>query len=236
MKNEFSRQVMLIGEVNQQKLKNSSVLVAGAGGVGGYVCEALARCGIGSLTVVDNDFVDITNINRQIIATHDTLGMSKAELVCQRLKTINPSLTVTPLQMFISRESKDKLPLDTDYIADAVDTVSAKLLLAEYAYKNSIPIISSMGTGNKLDPSQLEITDIFNTSVCPLARIMRKGLKELNVPSLTVVYSKEKPLKPESFDGSLDCSSKTVPGSVSFVPPVAGFLMASKIVRDLIGF
>lgn len=235
MKNEFSRQIMLIGKANQEKLRNSSVLIAGAGGVGGYVCEALARCGVGKIIIVDNDSVDITNINRQIIATQDTLGLPKAELICRRVNTINPSAEVSPMNLFISEENADKLPLNIDYIADAVDTVSAKILLAQLAFKNGIPIISSMGTGNKLDPSRLKIADIFETDVCPLARVMRKKLRELNIHRLAVVYSDEKPLKPDYCDSS-DCVSKaSPPGSVSFVPPVAGFLIASKIVRELTG-
>ena len=224
--NWLDRTEKLIGKSNIEKLKNSTVVVFGLGGVGSYVVEALARSGIQNLVIVDKDIVDITNINRQLIATHSTIGKSKVDVAKKRILDINPNCNIMAIKEFVSKENIAQL-LDVkniNYIIDAIDTVSSKLSIIEYAYNNSIKIISCMGTGNKLDASNFEITDINKTSVCPLAKVIRKELRKLNIPKLKVLYSKEEPLKLNS----------STPASISFVPSVAGLLIAGEVIRDLI--
>ncbi len=230
MSNSFSRTEMLLGKENMNKLKTAHVAVFGLGGVGGHVCEALARCGIGKFTLFDNDTIAESNLNRQIIATTETIGMSKCDAMKRRILSINPNAKVFANQVFYLPENADDFPLDSfDYIVDAIDTVSAKIELTVRAEKDRIPIISSMGTGNKLDPTQFKVSDIYKTSVCPLARVMRRELKLRGVKSLKVVYSEEMPLKPKASE-----DGKRTPGSTSFVPSVAGLITASEVVKDLI--
>lgn len=232
MSDKFSRTEMLLGKKNINKLKTAHVAVFGLGGVGGHVCEALARCGVGEFTLFDNDTVAESNLNRQIIATIDTIGMAKCEAMKNRILLINPDAKVTVNQVFYLPENADDFPLDQfDYVVDAIDTVSAKIELAVRAEKCEIPIISSMGTGNKLDPTQFKVTDIYKTSVCPLARVMRRELKLRNVKSLKVVYSEEMPIKPEGSE-----EGKRTPGSTSFVPSVAGLIIASEVIKDLLNY
>lgn len=233
METSFIRSEMLLGENSLNKLKNSKVIVFGAGGVGSYVIEALARGGIGQITVVDNDVVARSNINRQLIATESTIGEEKVEAARKRILDINPNCIVTALQEFVTKDNTANFHLNEyDYIVDAIDTVSAKIALAEEAYNKGIPMISSMGTGNKLDPTKFEVSDIYKTSVCPLARVMRYELRKRGVKKLKVVYSKEEPLKPNSTDASP--SIKPTPGSLSFVPGTAGLIIAGEVIKDLI--
>jgi len=230
MSEKFSRTEMLLGKSNMDKLKTAHVAVFGLGGVGGHTVEALARCGIGSFTLFDNDTVAESNLNRQIIATVDTIGKTKTDAMKERILSINPEANITLHQTFYLPENADKYPLgEFDYVVDAIDTISAKIELAVRAEKLGIPIISSMGTGNKLDPTQFKISDIYKTSVCPLARVMRRELKLRNVKSLKVVYSEEMPIKTET-----DNEFKRIPGSTSFVPSVAGLIIAGEVIKDLI--
>lgn len=225
MDNRFSRTIGVIGEENFNKLKESSVIVFGLGGVGGSACEALARSGVGKLSVVDKDVVDITNINRQVIATDETVGMSKTDAMEKRLLSINPELNIVKYNLFYLPETADAIDLSVyDFVVDCIDNVTAKLELAVRCSQAGIPLISSMGTGNKLHPEMLEIADINKTSVCPLARVMRRELKKRGVNKLAVVYSKEEPVK----------TALSVPGSMSFTPPVAGYLICSYVVRKLL--
>lgn len=234
MLNQFSRTEMLIGEEGIEKLNNSKIAIFGIGGVGSYVAEALARTGVGNFILVDNDKVTITNINRQIIATTKTIGQYKVDLMKQRILDINPEAKVETYKTFYMPDCKENI-LDNsiDYIVDAIDTVTAKIYLIEEAQRLNIPIISSMGTGNKLDPSKFEITDIYKTSVCPLAKVMRKELKQRNIKKLNVLYSKEEPVKIKR-DSEEETTKKQVPGSIAFSPSVAGLIIASKVVKDLI--
>lgn len=234
-KEEFSRTAMVLGVTAVERLKNARVAVFGVGGVGGALCEALARAGIGSIDLFDNDSVSLSNINRQIIALHSTVGRSKVEVMRERILDINPDCAVKIHQVFYLPENADDFPLsDYDYIADAVDTVSAKLELAVRAKNAAVPLISSMGTGNKLDPSRFEITDISKTFGCPLARVMRRELKARGILHLKVVFSSEEAVSPpEDAPSILPAQGKRPPGSLSFVPPVAGYLMAGEIIRDL---
>lgn len=228
----FSRTEMLFGEAKMQKLKNANIAIFGLGGVGGHVAEALARCGIGHFSLVDNDTVSLTNINRQTIALTSTVGRLKTEVMRERILDINPDADVKIFNMFYLPENADEFPLSGyDFIVDAIDTVSAKIELAVRAESMGINIISSMGTGNKTDPLQLTVTDIYKTEMCPLARVMRRELKARNVKSLKVVYSTEKAIKPLS---SAEKSKKPVPGSTSFVPSVAGLIIASQVVNSII--
>lgn len=225
MSERFSRQARIIGEEKMNILKNSSVIVFGLGGVGGAAAEALVRGGIGKIAIVDKDVVDITNINRQLIATEETVGMKKTDAAEKRFLSINPALKIEKLDIFYLPETADEINLsDYDFIIDAIDNVTAKIELIVRAEKEGVPIISSMGTGNKLLPEMLEIADIYKTSVCPLARVMRRELKNRGVKKLKVVYSKEEPIKTDS----------SVPGSISFTPPVAGYLAASYVINNLI--
>lgn len=229
----FSRFELLVGQEHIEKLNQSKVLVFGVGGVGGFVVEALVRSGIGSITIVDNDTVSLTNLNRQIIATQDTIGKEKVEVMKERILSINPNCHVETLKMFYLPETADSINLkDYDYVVDAIDTITAKIELAVRCEKEKVPLISSMGTGNKLNPSMLEVSDIYKTSVCPLAKVMRRELKQRRVKHLKVVYSKELPIKPKP---SKEITNKrTVPGSTAFVPSSAGLLIASEVVKDLL--
>lgn len=231
MKEMYSRTQMLIGDMALEKLKNSHVIVFGAGGVGGYVTEALARSFIGAITVVDNDTVSRSNINRQILATQDSVGKSKVDVARERILSINPLCKVETRNTFFLPENAAEFDFTQyDYIVDAVDTVSAKLTLAKIAQDKKIPIISSMGTGNKLHPEMLEISDIYKTSVCPLARAMRNLCKKNHIKKLKVVYSKEEP----KYAQKVVENSKAVPASSAFVPAAAGIIIASAVVNDLI--
>ncbi len=234
MNPRFIRSQMLLGEAAINRLLKANVLIFGIGGVGGSLAEALARSGVGAITLVDNDTVNESNINRQIIATGETVGQLKTEAMKQRILSINPNCRVTIHNLFYLPESENIITADYDYIADAIDTVTAKIDIIMKAQALGIPVISCMGTGNKLHPELLEIEDIYKTSVCPLCRVMRTELKKRGVPKLDVVYSKEIPRKPET----LSCEESTkrqTPGSVAFVPPAAGLLMASRIVQNLTG-
>lgn len=231
MKDIFSRTELLIGSSALQKLKNSSVAVFGIGGVGSFTAEALARGGIGSLTLVDNDTVSETNINRQMFALHSTIGKMKTTAAKERLCDINPQLKLTECNIFYLPENADSIDISGfDYVVDAIDTVSGKIALAEACSRLGVPVISSMGTGNKLDPTLFEVTDIYKTSVCPLARVMRTELKKRGVKKLKVVYSKEIPQNKvaDTFCG------RHAPGSISFVPSVAGLIIAGEVIKDLI--
>ncbi|MBO6232450.1 MAG: tRNA threonylcarbamoyladenosine dehydratase [Clostridia bacterium] len=234
MDNQFSRTELLIGEEGIKKLNNAKVAIFGLGGVGSYVVEGLARAGIGNFILVDNDKVDITNLNRQIIATHKTLGMPKVEVEKQRILDINPNANVEIYQEFFMPESKDFFDKSISYVVDAIDTVTAKIELIVRANKLNVPIISSMGTGNKLDPTRFEVTDIYKTSICPLAKVMRKELKSRGIQKLKVVYSKEEPLKPVKMEENDKISKKQTPGSVSFCPSVAGLIVAGEVIKDIL--
>lgn len=229
MSNPFQRTEMILGEDALIKLKNSSVIVFGLGGVGSYTVEALARAGIGNIAIVDNDTVNLTNINRQLIATHSTIGRLKTDVVEERIKDINKDCIVTKFTEFYNEESNIDLT-KFDYVVDAIDTVSAKIHLAKVCEEKKVPIISSMGTGNKIDPTKFAVDDIYKTSVCPLARVMRKELKVRGVKSLKVVYSTEQPLSVEK----LSEAKKQICGSVSFVPPVAGMIMAGEVIKNIV--
>lgn len=231
MLNEFSRTELLLGQDGMEKLKNVSVAVFGVGGVGSYIAEALARCGVGNLTLIDNDEVAVTNLNRQLIALHSTIGRKKVDVAKDRLLDINPQATVEALDCFYTGNEVDLSKFD--YIADAIDTVSSKLTLIENANKQNVPVISSMGTGNKLDPTKLIVTDIYKTEMCPLAKVMRYELKKRNVKKLKVVYSTEKPCEHKTESKEVTPKRKTI-GSVSFVPSVAGLIIAGEIVKDIV--
>ncbi len=250
MLNQFSRTQLLLGAEAIEKLHGSRVAVFGIGGVGGFVCEGLVRSGIGAFDLIDDDKVCLTNLNRQIIATRSTVGRQKTEVMRDRILDINPGAEVRIHNTFVLPENIDELPFaEFDYIVDAIDTVSAKIALVMKANELHIPIISSMGTGNKLDGSLLRVADIFDTKVCPLARVMRYELRKRGIPKLKVVYSEEKPTRPIE-DGSISCRThcicppgaahkcterRDIPGSTSFVPPVAGLLIAGEVVKDLTG-
>lgn len=230
---QFQRQELLIGRDNVNKLKDSHVIVFGLGGVGGFTVEALVRAGVGELTVVDFDTVDITNLNRQIIATHESVGRDKAELIRERALAINPKIKVNAFKEKFNKENEGIFFGDKsyDYAVDAIDLVTCKLDLIVICKERSIPIISSMGTGNKLNPTMLEVADINKTSVCPLARVMRKELKNRRIKKLKVIFSKEEPKKPFNDSGSREKMRNV--GSVSFVPSVAGLIIASEVVKDI---
>lgn len=230
MQNQFSRTELLIGKEGIEKLKNSRVAIFGLGGVGSYVLEACVRAGIGNFILVDKDEVDITNLNRQIIATRKTIGKPKVEVAKERILEINPEANVEIYQEFFMPETKGILDESIDYIVDAVDTVTAKIELVVRANKLNIPIISSMGTGNKLDPTRFEVTDIYKTSICPLAKVMRKELKTRGIKKLKVVYSKEEPIKRQANNEV----RKQVPASISFVPSVAGLIIAGEVIKDIL--
>lgn len=235
MANQFSRTELLIGSENIEKLNNSRVAVFGIGGVGSFTAEALVRAGVGSIDLIDSDEVSITNINRQIIALHSTVGRAKVDVARDRLLDINPNAVVVSHNMFFTAENAHELDFSNyDYVVDAIDTVTSKLLLVQQANESNTPIICSMGTGNKLDPTALEVADIYDTSVCPLARVMRTQLRKRGVKELKVVYSKEEPLKPADSDEKMPQGRRQIPGSVSFVPSVAGLIIAGEVIKDLI--
>lgn len=250
MLNQFSRTELLLGREAMERLSKAHVAVFGIGGVGGYVVEALVRSGIGAFTVVDDDKVCLTNLNRQIIATRDTVGRYKVEVMKERILSINSEAVVNTRQCFYLPENAREFDFTSyDYVIDAVDTVTAKIELVLRAKESGTPVISCMGTGNKLDPTRLEIADIYQTSVCPLAKVMRRELRKRNVKSLKVLYSKEEPLRPVG-DMAVSCreqcicppgterkctSRRAIPGSVSFVPSAAGLIIASEVVKDIAG-
>ena len=236
MEDIFTRTRMLLGQEAMARLQSARVAVFGLGGVGGYVVEALARSGVGALDLTDNDTVSPSNINRQIYALHSTLGLKKTEAAKARVLDINPACRVMTHDVFLLPETADRFDFAAyDYIVDAVDTVAAKLCLIEKAQAAGVPIISSMGTGNKLDPTKLEIADIYDTSVCPLARVMRYECRKRGVKKLKVLYSTETPLAPRA-DETPDnpTGRRSVPGSTAFVPPAAGLIIAGEVVRELI--
>jgi tRNA A37 threonylcarbamoyladenosine dehydratase len=249
MLNEFSRTQLLLGKDGMQALKNAHVAVFGIGGVGGYTVEALARSGIGALDLIDDDRICLTNINRQLLATRKTVGKYKAEVAQERIAEINPHCQVTVFKTFYMPETQDMFDFTQyDYVVDAIDTVTGKISLIENAKKCNVPVISCMGAGNKLDPTAFEVADIYKTSVCPLARVMRRELKKRGIDSLKVVYSKEEPTRPED-DEEMSCRShcicppgtvrkctvrRDIPGSVSFVPSVAGLILAGEVIKDII--
>ncbi len=249
MPHEFSRTERLIGKDGLDRLRNARVAIFGVGGVGSFAAEALARCGIGRLVLVDDDCVCITNINRQIHATHETVGMPKVAVMRDRILAINPSAEVEIHREFYLPGSAERLIReDYDYIVDAVDTVTAKIDIIISAIDKGIPIISSMGTGNKIDPTRLEVADIYATSICPLAKVMRKELRARGVRALKVVYSSEEPIKPldlaDEDDGTRECAEaparseagrRQAPGSIAFMPSVAGLIIAGEVVKDLTG-
>lgn len=225
MEEPFERTERLIGSEALEKLKKSHVAVFGVGGVGGYVAEALARAGVGTLTLVDHDTVSVSNLNRQIIALHSTIGRYKVEVMKERICDINPSAIVHGYNIFYLPETANQFDFSAyDYVVDAIDTVTGKLQLIEEAKRADTPVISSMGTGNKLNPSGFEIADIYQTSVCPLAKVMRQECRRRGISELKVVYSKEQPVKQQT----------RVPASISFVPPSAGFVLAGAVIQDLI--
>ena len=248
MQDQFSRTELLIGKEGIEKLKKSKVAIFGIGGVGSYVLEGCVRAGIGNFILVDDDKICLTNLNRQIIATRKTVGKPKVEVAKERILEINPDANVEIYQEFFMPDSKEILDKSVDYIIDAVDTVTAKIELVVRANKLNIPIISSMGTGNKLDPTRFEVTDIYKTSICPLAKVMRKELRARGIKGLKVVYSKEEPIKqketPEiSCKNNCICPPGTkrkctarnqVPASISFVPSVAGLIIAGEVIKDIL--
>lgn len=238
MLTQFSRTELLIGKEAMNKLADARVAVFGIGGVGGYVCEALVRSGVGHFDLVDNDTVSLTNLNRQIIATQSTIGKYKTEVMRERMLEINPEVDVTVHNCFFLPENADEFRFEEyDYIVDAVDTVAAKIALVMAAKEKNIPVISSMGAGNKLDASAFCVADIYKTKVCPLAKVMRRELKKRGVKKLKVVYSEEQPLSPkveENPEVQAECANRrSVPGSVAFVPSVAGLIIAGEVVKDL---
>lgn len=251
MLNQFSRTQLIFGKEAMEKLAHSRVAVFGIGGVGGYTVEALARSGIGTLDLIDDDKVCLTNINRQIYATRKTVGKYKVDVAKERILDINPEAVVNCHQTFYMPDTKDQFDFSQyDYVVDAIDTVTGKIELVLQAQKAGTPIMSSMGAGNKVNPEMFEVADIYDTSVCPLAKVMRRELKKRNVKSLKVVYSKEKPIKPEK-DLEISCRTncicppgtdrtctvrREIPGSNAFVPSVAGLIIAGEVIKDILGF
>lgn len=228
--NPFDRTGMLLGHKGMDRLYKARVAVFGIGGVGGHVVEALVRSGIGAIDLIDNDVVCVTNLNRQIIALKSTIGRPKVEVMKERIMDINPECRVNVRQCFFLPENSDEFDFSQyDYVVDAVDTVTAKLELVMKAYEAGVPIISSMGAGNKLNPAEFEVADIYKTSVCPLAKVMRYELRKRNIPNLKVVYSRENPIKPEALE---EADAKA--GSTAFVPSVAGLIIASEVIKDLV--
>ena len=234
---QFSRTSILIGRNNLKKLQNAHVALFGVGGVGSFTAEALARSGVGNITLVDNDKVSLTNLNRQLIALHSTLGKYKTNVMADRIIDINPSANVICKNIFFNKDTLSQFDFKMfDYVIDAVDTVSSKLLLIEKCNEYHIPVISCMGAGNKLDPARFEISDIYKTSVCPLAKVMRYELRKRNIKKLKVVYSKEQAISPviEEIDKEEQSEKRSVPGSISFVPSSAGLILAGEVIKDLI--
>jgi tRNA A37 threonylcarbamoyladenosine dehydratase len=237
MVHEFSRAELLIGKEGLENLRNATVMVLGVGGVGSHCIEALARSGVGTLILVDNDTVSLTNINRQSIAYHSTLGEYKTQVMKKRIEDICPDTIVYTHELFVLPENLNEIfGGKVDYIVDAIDTVTAKLAVIAYAKEHDIPMISCMGTGNKLHPELFEITDIAKTSVCPLCKVMRKELKERGISHLKVLYSKEKPIDTKDQSTGEDKGQRrSLPGSISFVPPVAGLIIAGEVIREIAG-
>ncbi len=235
MEDQFARTRILLGDKAVDRLAQARVAVFGIGGVGGYVCEALARSGVGALDLIDSDKVSLTNINRQIIATHDTLGRYKTEVMRERILSVNPQADVRTYQCFFLPETAEQFSFaQYDYVVDAVDTVTAKIALVLKAEAEKVPIISSMGAGNKLDAGAFQVADIYETKICPLAKVMRRELRKRQVEHLKVVYSQEEParLVGECVDGQE--KRRAIPGSVAFVPSVAGLMIAGEVVKDLV--
>lgn len=231
--NIFSRAELLLGEEALEKLRSARVALFGIGGVGSFAAEALARDGVGHITLVDGDTVSITNINRQLIALHSTVGKEKTAVMAERIADISPETEVETYPVVYGAENRDLLDFSIyDYVIDAIDTVTSKLILIEEAKKAGVPVISCMGTGNKFHPERFEVTDISKTSVCPLAKVMRKELKVRGIKNVKVVYSKEEPQKPAA---STETGKRQIPGSLSFVPPVAGLLLAGEVIRHIAG-
>lgn len=236
---QFSRTELLLGKEKMDRLKKARVAVFGVGGVGGYTVEALARSGIGTLDLIDNDTFSITNLNRQIYATHSAIGRSKVEVAKERVADINPEAAVNTYKMFYLPETSDQFDFTQyDYVVDAIDTVSGKLDLVTQCSQLGVPVISSMGAGNKLDPTAFKVTDIYKTSVCPLAKVMRRELKKRGVKKLKVVYSEELPLKPlipEELwqEEHISAAKRQIPGSIAFVPSVVGLIIAGEVIKDL---
>ena len=227
---QFSRTELLLGEKSVEKLAKKRIAVFGVGGVGGFVCEGLVRAGIGEIDIIDKDTVAVSNLNRQLIALHSTVGQNKVDVLEKRLKDINPKLILRKYKCFFLPETSDNFDFKQyNYVVDAIDTVTGKIELVLTAEEAGVPIISAMGAGNKLDPTAFQVADIYKTSVCPLARVMRRELKKRGIEKLKVVYSKEEPVKPVFAEGE-----ETVPGSVSFVPSVMGLIIAGEIVKELL--
>lgn len=227
---QFSRTELLLGEKSVEKLAKKRIAVFGVGGVGGFVCEGLVRAGIGEIDIIDKDTVAVSNLNRQLIALHSTVGQNKVDVLEKRLKDINPKLILRKYKCFFLPETSDNFDFKQyNYVVDAIDTVTGKIELVLKAEEAGVPIISAMGAGNKLDPTAFQVADIYKTSVCPLARVMRRELKKRGIEKLKVVYSKEEPVKPVFAEGE-----ETVPGSVSFVPSVMGLIIAGEIVKELL--
>ena len=227
---QFSRTELLLGEKSVEKLAKKRIAVFGLGGVGGFVCEGLVRAGIGEIDIIDKDTVAVSNLNRQLIALHSTVGQNKVDVLEKRLKDINPKLILRKYKCFFLPETSDNFDFKQyNYVVDAIDTVTGKIELVLKAEEAGVPIISAMGAGNKLDPTAFQVADIYKTSVCPLARVMRRELKKRGIEKLKVVYSKEEPVKPVFAEGE-----ETVPGSVSFVPSVMGLIIAGEIVKELL--
>lgn len=250
MTHQFIRTELLIGRAGIERLAKARVAVFGIGGVGGYALEALARSGIGTLDLVDHDKVSLTNLNRQIIATHKTIGMYKTDAAKERILEINPDAVVNTYRTFYTPQTAGQFDFSAyDYIVDAIDTVTGKIALAQQAAASGTPMVSSMGAGNKMDASAFQAADIYETSVCPLAKVMRHELKKRGIKKLKVVYSQEKPIKPQEIQqfqdskepelkesmGGLACRQKAVPGSMAFVPSAAGLLLAGEVIKDLLG-
>ena len=240
MEDQFSRTRLLLGKDAMEKLKNARIAVFGIGGVGGYTVEALARSGVGALDLIDNDTINLSNLNRQIVATHSTIGKYKVDAAAERVLDINPDIQVRTYRTFYLPDTADQFDFrQYDYIVDAIDTVTAKLLLITNAKAVNVPIICSMGTGNKLDPTRFEVTDLAKTTMCPLARIMRKECHKRGIDHVKVLYSKEDALTPLDDDGNPipgpeGSSRRSLPGSVAFVPSVAGLIIAGEVIKDLI--
>ena len=234
MSERFSRTEALLGKEAMEKLQRARVAIFGVGGVGGYVCEALVRSGVGEIDLVDNDTVSESNINRQIVATEKTVGRKKTEVMKERAEEINPDVKARVWNMFFLPENAETFPFEEyDYVVDAVDTVAAKIALAEQAKKNGVKIISSMGAGNKLDPTAFKVADVYDTKVCPLAKVMRRELKKRGIERLKVVYSEEEPL-PVNLERAENADRrKAVPGSIAFIPSVVGLIIASEVIKDL---
>lgn len=232
MENAFTRTISLIGEEKLNKINNAHVAIFGLGGVGGYVLESLARCGVGAFTLIDNDIFSVSNLNRQVLSTYDVIGKDKVEIAKKRVLSINPNCKVNTLKCFVLPGQHNIDFSSFDYVVDAIDTISGKLEIIERAKEKNIPVISSMGTGNKLDASKFQITDISKTHTCPLAKVMRKLLKERGIDSVKVLFSTELPITPK-INIEDKRGTKVTPGSISYVPAVAGLLISQEVIKDL---